>query len=65
MQIEGVPASHRVACHYVEDIASGAIAAHTVTAEAVDPTLAESDPSLDGSLIGPSSIGEATGSDPL
>ena len=65
VQIEGVPASHRVACHYVEDIASGAIAAHTVTAEAVDPTLAESDPSLDGSLIGPSSIGEATGSDPL
>ncbi len=65
VQIEGIPATHRVACHYVEDIASGAIAAHRVSAEAVDPTLVQSDPSLDGSLIGPSSIGEATSADPL
>ncbi|GAA1760908.1 ABC transporter ATP-binding protein [Nostocoides vanveenii] len=65
VQIEGIPATHRVACHYVEDIASGAIAAHRVSAKAVDPTLVQSDPSLDGSLIGPSSIGEATSADPL
>ncbi|MEI2777049.1 MAG: oligopeptide/dipeptide ABC transporter ATP-binding protein [Tetrasphaera sp.] len=57
--IEGVPGGHRVACHFVEDIARGAIRPHEVTAEAVDPTLGESDPS-GGSFLGPASTVDAT-----
>ncbi len=55
--IESVPRGHRVACHYAEDIAAGAIVAHRVEAEAVDPTLAETGTD-GGSLIGPATIGE-------
>ncbi len=58
VSIDGVPESHRVACHYVEQIASGAIRPHEVEAQVVDPTLGQSDDF--GSLVGPTTIGEVT-----
>ena len=58
VSIDGVPESHRVACHYVEQIASGAIRPQEVEAQVVDPTLGQSDDF--GSLVGPTTIGEVT-----
>ena len=58
VSIDGVPESHRVACHYVEQIASGAIRPHEVEAQVVDPTLGQSDDF--GSLVGPTTNGEVT-----
>lgn len=57
VDIESVPRSHRVACHYAEDIASGALTAHRVEAEVVDPTLADTGTD-GGSLIGPATLTE-------
>ena len=37
VEVPGVPASHRVACHWAEDIASGALQPHTVEAQVVAP----------------------------
>ncbi|NNG39133.1 ABC transporter ATP-binding protein [Flexivirga sp. ID2601S] len=37
VRIEGVPASHRVACHFAEQIASGELQPHSVAPTAVDP----------------------------
>ncbi|WP_299440659.1 ABC transporter ATP-binding protein [uncultured Phycicoccus sp.] len=58
VQIEGTPASHRVACHWAEQIASGEIQPHQVAATA---TVQEDYSPDDGDAIGPQSIGEATG----
>ena len=58
VSIDGVPESHRVACHYVEQIASGAIRPQEVEAQVVDPTLGQSDDF--GSFVGPTTIGEVT-----
>ncbi|WP_446664749.1 ABC transporter ATP-binding protein [Flexivirga sp. B27] len=46
VQIDGVPAEHRVACHYAEQIHSGEIRRHEVTASAVDPMAAADTPSV-------------------
>ncbi len=37
VEVPGVPASHRVACHWAEDIASGALQPHAVEAQVVAP----------------------------
>ncbi len=49
--IEGVPGTHRVACHFAEQIASGEIQPHKVEAVAVDQTGDSSDES--GSMFQP------------
>ncbi|GGR53109.1 peptide/nickel transport system ATP-binding protein [Nocardioides luteus] len=41
VEIDGVPASHRVACHYAEQIASGKLQPHQVEPELVVPLEAE------------------------
>jgi peptide/nickel transport system ATP-binding protein len=56
--IDGVPATHRVACHFAEAIALGELGEHEVEAVAVDPTAGESDDF--GSFGGPAAIGEVT-----
>jgi peptide/nickel transport system ATP-binding protein len=53
--IEGVAASHRVACHWAEQIESGEIRPHEVEAILVEQVDTGVD---DGSLIGPASITE-------
>jgi peptide/nickel transport system ATP-binding protein len=53
--IDGVRPSHRVACHWVEQIESGEIRAHEVEAIMVEQVDTAQD---EGSLIGPASIGE-------
>ena len=58
VEIDGVPATHRVACHYAEAIARGELGEHEVEAVAVDPTAGESDDF--GSFGGPAAIGEVT-----
>ncbi len=57
VSVEGVPATHRVACHFAEDIASGRLKPHEVSAEATDPTLVEDAPGIP--LLGPASVDEA------
>ncbi len=42
VDLPGVPGSHRVACHFAEQIAAGEVQPHRVDAEAVDPTAVES-----------------------
>ncbi|GAB3485651.1 ABC transporter ATP-binding protein [Flexivirga lutea] len=46
VQIDGVPASHRVACHYAEQIHSGEIQRHEVDASATDPAALEDAPTV-------------------
>lgn len=46
VQIDGVPGSHRVACHFAEQIHSGEIERHEVSATAVDPTVAGDTPNI-------------------
>ncbi|MCB1301772.1 MAG: ATP-binding cassette domain-containing protein [Tetrasphaera sp.] len=58
VSIDGVPETHRVACHFAEGIASGELQPHKVEAEVVDPHLGESD--AHGSLIGPATTVEVT-----
>jgi len=54
--VEGVPASHRVACHWAEQIASGELQPHDVKATAT----AQEDLGRDGGdFLGPASIQEA------
>ncbi|GAB3586671.1 ABC transporter ATP-binding protein [Calidifontibacter terrae] len=43
VEIGGVPAGHRVACHWAEQIASGELHPHAVEAVAADPTAGNSD----------------------
>ena len=50
VEIDGVPASHRVACHWAEQIQSGQIQPHEVDVELTDQTATESDTG-DGSLF--------------
>ncbi|MDN5768613.1 MAG: hypothetical protein L0H96_20680, partial [Humibacillus sp.] len=58
--LNGVPDSHRVACHFAEQIDSGEISSHQVTAVSVNVShdAEYPDEAADGSLIGPVSIGE-------
>lgn len=53
--IPGVAASHRVACHWTEQIESGEIQPHEVTAQLVE----QHEAGGDSSLLGPASISEA------
>ena len=46
VQIDGVPADHRVACHYAEQIHSGEIDRHEVAAVATDPVAVEDGPTV-------------------
>jgi peptide/nickel transport system ATP-binding protein len=55
--IDGAPRSHRVACHWAEQIASGEIQRHEVTPEAVDVDWMGD--GGDQSLMGPASLTEA------
>ncbi|MEO5745175.1 MAG: oligopeptide/dipeptide ABC transporter ATP-binding protein [Terracoccus sp.] len=54
--LEGVPASHRVACHWAEQIDSGEISSHQVTAVSVNVVHDFDD---EGSVLGPVSVTEA------
>ena len=54
--IDGVDASHRVACHWAEGIAAGEITAHAVSAEVVEQV---DTGDTGGSLMGPASVEEA------
>ncbi|MGB3829606.1 MAG: oligopeptide/dipeptide ABC transporter ATP-binding protein [Ornithinimicrobium sp.] len=58
VQVEGASSNHRVACHWAEQVASGELQPHTVTATAEDPTATDSD-SDDGSLFAAQSVTEA------
>ena len=57
VEVDGVPRSHRVACHWAEQIASGEIQPHEVTPEAVDVDWMGD--AGDQSLMGPASLTEA------
>lgn len=57
VQIAGAPTSHRVACHYAEQIASGELQPHSVATSATDPSEFVSDE--DDSFFGPASVTEA------
>src|SRR5918993_388607 len=54
--IAGVPAGHRVACHWAEQIESGELKPHAVTAEMVEQVDTSSDHE---DFIGPASVTEA------
>ncbi len=56
VQIDGAPASHRVACHWTEQIESGELQMHSVVAQPVNRTDSTQD---HGSVLGPVSITEA------
>src|SRR5690606_34107702 len=56
VKIDGAPASHRVACHYAEQIASGELQPHQVDAVSTDLSAQESD--HDDSFFGPASVTE-------
>lgn len=56
VQIDGVPATQRVACHYAEQIASGELQPHEVTTQMVDPSSQQSD--HHEGLFGPASVTE-------
>jgi len=55
VQVDGVPASHRVACHWAEQIESGEIRSHEVTAQVIE----QGDLGGDADFMGPASIQEA------
>ena len=55
-EVDGVPAGHRVACHWAEQIASGEIRAHEVTAVATEQRDTGPD---QGDFLGPATVGEA------
>ncbi len=58
IQVEGASKDHRVACHWAEQIASGELQPHTVTAGAADPSATDHDHDAD-SLFGAQSVTEA------
>jgi peptide/nickel transport system ATP-binding protein len=58
VQIDGVPESQRVACHWAEQIASGELQRHEVKATATDATDYASHE--DDDFFGPASVTEAT-----
>ncbi|HEY0637807.1 MAG TPA: oligopeptide/dipeptide ABC transporter ATP-binding protein [Pseudonocardiaceae bacterium] len=55
LDVPGVAASHRVACHYAEDILAGRIQAHAVRAEAIE---VDGGITPDVGLAGPASVTE-------
>jgi peptide/nickel transport system ATP-binding protein len=55
VQLDGVPGSHRVACHWAEQIATGELTPHDVEAVAVEQHDQVID---DATLMGPASLGE-------
>jgi peptide/nickel transport system ATP-binding protein len=57
VDLPGVPAGHRVACHWAEQIASGELRPHEVAVEMVAPEDTTSDDTAD--FIGPASVTEA------
>ena len=42
LDLPGIPGTHKVACHFAEELATGNLTPHAVPAAAVDPTLVES-----------------------
>ncbi|MGC1209018.1 MAG: oligopeptide/dipeptide ABC transporter ATP-binding protein [Ornithinimicrobium sp.] len=58
VQVKGASDSHRVACHWAEQVASGELQPHTVQATASDPNAPGSNPD-DGNLFGAQSVTEA------
>ena len=56
VEVAGVPASHRVACHWAEQIERGELQPHAVTAEMVEQVDTSSDHE---DFIGPASVTEA------
>ncbi|MFK5634694.1 MULTISPECIES: ABC transporter ATP-binding protein [unclassified Ornithinimicrobium] len=59
VDVEGTPASHRVACHWAEQIASGELQRHEVRAEAVGSPV-DTSAEMDASL-GAKGVTDATG----
>ena len=59
VQIEGTPATHRVACHWAEQIASGELRPHEVEAVVTDPTDTAS--LGDEAALGAKGLTDATG----
>lgn len=55
LQIGGVPSSHRVACHWAEQIEAGEIQPHEVTATLTEQTVSGGD----DDFVGPASVTEA------
>ncbi|BDZ57075.1 hypothetical protein GCM10025872_07320 [Barrientosiimonas endolithica] len=55
VQIAGVPESHRVACHWAEDIQAGTIQPHSVETLLTDPS---ADVPIGGEPEAPASIAE-------
>ncbi len=58
VQIDGTPASHRVACHWTEQIESGELQMHSVSPQPVNRADGGED---HGSVLGPVSVTEAEG----
>ena len=63
VEIDGVPASHRVACHWAEQIQSGQIQPHDVDPVVIDPSSAESDDDHGMMFAEPPGL-DRTGDDP-
>ncbi len=55
-EIDGVPSSHRVACHWAEQIESGEIQPHEVVAVATEQLDTTED---QGDFLGPATVGDA------
>jgi peptide/nickel transport system ATP-binding protein len=55
-EIDGVPSSHRVACHWAEQIESGEIQPHEVVAVATEQVDTTED---QGDFLGPATVGDA------
>ncbi|RNI19496.1 ABC transporter ATP-binding protein [Flexivirga caeni] len=51
VEIDGVPASHRVACHFAEQIQSGEIQRHEVDPVAIDPSAATDVEAADAEVV--------------
>ncbi|GAA1153275.1 ABC transporter ATP-binding protein [Ornithinicoccus hortensis] len=56
LQVEGATQSHRVACHWAEQIASGELQPHAVEIQVTDPTEGASDTGEE--FFGPASVSE-------
>ena len=59
VEVPGVPGSHRVACHWAEQIASGELQPHEVEAEVTDPTDASTGDT--DAALGAKGLTDATG----
>jgi peptide/nickel transport system ATP-binding protein len=56
VQIDGVPATHRVACHWAEQIESGEVQPHDVVATLTEQGVVSGEPVV---FVGPASVTEA------